>query len=324
MLPETFPGVRFDVEGVCNFCRDFNRDRLAGQKAEYRRRFKQLVKEHTGKSEYDAILSYSGGKDSTYTLMKLKQDFHLNVLAFTMDNGFMSGRAYENIRIVTGRLGVDHLLFKPRFDVMRTIFAGCARRNIFPPKTLERASSICTACMSIVRFSVLRTAIEKKIPFLVFGWSPGQAPITASVMKNNVAFLKLMQKNASKPLHELVGDAVNPYFLRPEHLRPGRWLPYNIHPLVFLDYDEKTIFNAIDQIGWKPPQDTDAQSTNCLINSFANDVHKKRYGFHPYVFELAGLVRQGYLKRSTAQARLEQKENAELIDSIRASLGLDG
>jgi hypothetical protein len=115
VLPETFPGIHFNEEGVCNFCRDFSHDRLIGKKAEYRQRFEHLVKEHAGKSEYDAILSYNGGKDSTFALLTLRRDYHLNVLAFTMDNGFISRRAIENIRVVTGRLGVDHLLFKPRF-----------------------------------------------------------------------------------------------------------------------------------------------------------------------------------------------------------------
>jgi len=322
VLPETFPGIQFNEEGVCNFCLDFSRDRLIGKKAEYRRRFERLVKEHAGKSEYDAILCYSGGKDSTYTLLTLRRDYHLNVLAFTMDNGFMSGQAIENIRLVSGRLGVDHLMLKPRFDVLRTIFSECARGDIFPPKTLERASPICTACMSIIRFSVLRTAIEKRIPFIAYGWSPGQAPISSSILKNNAAMVSLMQKSALGPLHDIVGDAVIPYFLSPEQLSDGRELPYNIHPLGFLDYHEKLIFDAIKKIGWQPPQDTDANSTNCLLNSFANTVHKKRFGFHPYAFELAGLVRQGCIERSAALARLQEEENSGFVGAIRTMLGL--
>lgn len=322
VLPATFPGIRFNEDGVCNFCLDFSRDQWIGRKTEYRRRFKHLLDDLAGKSEYDAILCYSGGKDSTFTLLTLRRDYHLNVLAFTMDNGFMSGQASENIRLATGALGVDHLMLKPRFDMLRTIFSECARGNIYPPKTLERASPICTACMSIIRFSVLRTAIEKKIPFIAYGWSPGQAPLSSSILKNNVAMVRLMQKNALGPLHNLVGDAITPYFLTPDHLSDGHEFPYNIHPLAFLDYDEKAIFEAIKKIGWQAPHDTDANSTNCLLNSFANKVHLEQFGFHPYAFEMANLVRQGYLDRSAALARLQEEENSGSVGAIRTLLGL--
>ncbi len=323
VLPESFPGIRFDKRGVCNFCRDFSPEHLAGKKEEFRRRFDQLVKENAGKADYDALLSYSGGKDSTFTLLTLQRDYHLKVLAFTVDNGFMSERAGANIRAVTERLGVDHLLFKPSFDVLRAIFGECAGRSIYPANTLQRASAICTACMNIVKFSALRTAIEKKIPFIAYGWSPGQAPVTSSIMKNNPALIKLMQKGALGPLQALVGNAVDRYFLGAEHFRAGLRMPYNIHPLAFLEYDEDSIYGAISDLGWKPPQDTDANSTNCLLNSFANRVHRQQFGFHPYAFELAALVRQGHLERSTALARLEEDESAEVVGAVRAKLGLN-
>jgi len=62
---------------------------------------------------------------------------------------------------------------------------------------------------------------------------------------------------------------------------------------------------------------------SCLLNSFGNYVHRKRFGFHPYVYELASLVRQGYLERSTTLAKLEEEESTEFVDRIRISLGLN-
>jgi hypothetical protein len=69
--------------------------------------------------------------------------------------------------------------------------------------------------------------------------------------------------------------------------------PYNVHPLAFLDYNEERIIKEIGEIGWKAPDDTDSNSTNCLLNAFANDVHIKRFKFHPYVWEIANMVRAG-------------------------------
>ena len=82
-------------------------------------------------------------------------------------------------------MGIDHIIIKPRFDILKRIFCECSDHNIYSLKTIKRASTICTSCMGLVKFSALRMTIEKNIPFIAFGWSPGQAPIASSIMKNN-------------------------------------------------------------------------------------------------------------------------------------------
>jgi len=71
------------------------------------------------------------------------------------------------------------------------------------------------------------------------------------------------------------------------------------------------------------PVDTDSNSTNCLLNSFANLVHKQRFGFHPYAFELAKLVREGYLERDEALKRLEQAEDQNTVELVKKKLNLN-
>lgn len=320
VLPENFPGLRLDAHGVCQYCREHLPERLAAKRVEARRRFEELLRAPRGRADYDALVCLSGGKDSTFTLMTLVRVYRLKVLAFTLDNGFASPQAARNIRAVTARLGVDHLELRPRRDLLRTVFAACAERNIYPPKTLERASAVCTACMSLVKASALKIAVEKEIPFLVYGWSPGQAPVSAAVLKNNPAMLAAMQKAAAAPLAALVGEAIAPYFLSADRLRPGAPLPTNIHPLAFWEVGEAEIVRRIRELGWEPPQDTDPNSTNCLLNAFANQVHRRQFGFHPYAFELAGMVRLGMLDRDQALARLDRAEDPALVERIRAEL----
>lgn len=323
VLPETFPGVKFNSKGICNYCRNFKGEKnLEEKKERYRIKFEGLVARCRGKGPYDALLSYSGGKDSTYTLSLLKERYRLNTLALTLDNGFLPDRTVNNIKRVTDILGVDHQLFKPHFDVLKRIFKTCAEKNIFASATLTRASTICTACMALVKFVSLRAALEKKIPFIVFGWSPGQIPVASSVMKNNPQIVQMMQKNLYEPLHDLVGDDVDPYFLEKKHYRNRLSFPYNISPLVFLDYDEKEIIRKVRNLGWRMPKGIDANSTNCRLNSYANLVHKEQYGYHPYVFEMAKLVREGYLDRSSALRKLSQPEDPSTVRSVKDKLEL--
>jgi tRNA(Ile)-lysidine synthase TilS/MesJ len=322
-LPETFPGIRFNEAGVCNLCLEFKG--MASEQArhaEYREKFEALIKEYKGTGTYDALMCYSGGKDSSYTLSVLKEKYGLNVLAVSIDNGFVSNQAFKNIRVVTENLGVDHIFFKPRFDTLAKIFVHCAKTDVYPAKALERASSICTSCMAVVKYSTLRIALEKNIPFIAYGWSPGQAPVTSSIIKNNPRIVKMMQKSLYDPMYQIAGSEISPYFLEERHFKDAYRFPYYVHPLAFLGYSEETVYKNIARFGWKPPDDTDPNSTNCLLNSFANVVHKKRLGFHPYALENANLVREGYLDRETALERLNQQENHEVVAMVREKLAL--
>jgi len=324
VLPETFPGISFDSKGVCNFCQEFKgKEHLEKEKEKYLQKFQELLGRFQNSSSYDALMAYSGGKDSTYTLSLLKEKYDLKILALTFDNGFLSEQAFKNIRQVVENLGVDHIFFKPDFSLLKKIFLTGTKDDIFSRKTLDRASTICTSCMGIVKFTTLRLALEKKIPFITYGWSPGQAPISASIFKNNPSMLKGMQNAIKEPLFRIAGEKINPYFLEEKHFDQKEDFPYNISPLAFLEYAEEKIFKKIEKLGWNMPVDTDSNSTNCLLNSFANLVHKQRFGFHPYAFELAKLVREGYLERDEALKRLEQAEDQNTVELVKKKLNLN-
>ena len=323
VLPETFPGVTFNSEGICNHCQSFKgTDAIEGQKKEYDGRLISLIKEHKGKGTYDCLMCYSGGKDSTYTLDILKNRYSLSILAVTFDNGFISPVAMENMRKVVENIGADHIIFKVRFDLLKKIFSTAAKTELYPKKTLERASTICTSCISFVKFITLKMAIEKRIPFIGYGWSPGQAPIQSSIMKTNPALIKMTQRVIYDPLYKIAGDDIKPYFLEERHFENKEAFPYNIHPLAFLEYNEEKIFNRMKELDWQKPEDTDANSTNCLLNAFANQLHEKTYGYNPYVWEIANMVREGVMTRDEGMKKfMKTTVPVEQINSVVERLG---
>lgn len=323
VLPENFPTIEFDENGLCNYCRTFEKERNPEEvKSRHREKFQKLLDTHRGKKDYDVLMAYSGGKDSTYTLDIFKNHFGLRVLALSFDHGFMSPYAMRNINTVVERLGIDHIIFKPNFELMKKLFTLSIMTPLYSKKSLERASTICSSCMNMVKFIALKVTIEKEIPFIGYGWSPGQAPVQSSVMKNGAAFAKATQKVLYEPLHAKLGDAINPYFLSEEYFQGPEKFPFNIHPLAFLEYDEERIYGRIRELGWQPPQDTDPNSTNCLMNAFANQVHQEQHGFHPYAFEVAGLVRMGVMSRDEGLTRLNKSGDEAVIQSVKSKLGL--
>ena len=323
VLPETFPGIRFDEAGVCNYCLDYAARKEPELKvARAKQKFEELAASVRGRPGYHCVLAYSGGKDSTYTLWLLREHYDLRVLAVTFDNGFLSAGSFENIRRMVEKVNADHLLVKPRFDLLRGLFAQVARTSPFPPAALERASSICNACIALVKGATLRVALEQRVPLIAYGWSPGQAPVSAAVFQFNRPMLRQMQQARMAPLLAVAGDALRPYMLGEEHLDSGQPLPYSVNPLAFEGYDEQRIIDKIKQLGWEPPADTDGNSSNCLLNSLANQLHLADHGFHPYAFEIAGLVRAGAISRSEGIEKLENLGSSKVAGEVAGRLGL--
>ena len=73
-------------------------------------------------------------------------------------------------------------------------------------------------------------------------------------------------------------------------------------------------------MGWRSPQDTDTNSSNCLLNALANLCHIKRHNFHPYVWEIANMVRQGIVDRDEGIEKIYTDQNQEMIEYARERL----
>jgi len=326
ILPETFPGISFNESGVCNHCQREASFKTQGseKKAEYHRRLDKLIKDVQGKTPtYDAIMAYSGGKDSSYTMKLLKERYDLRILAFTFDNHFLSPLAKDNIAKITKSFNIDHINFRPSWSLTSSMFTTAAREEIFPKSAMLRASSVCTACITLVKSLVLKTALEMQIPLVAFGWSPGQAPIQSSIMKTNPGLIRQNQKLLKDTFIEKIDPLTQSYFIPDSYYKIYQdSFPYNIHPLAFFDYNEEKISQELRDMGWQHPTDTDTNSTNCLINAFANQCHVDKYGFHPYVLEIANMVRQGIMTRDEGLQKIYTEQNKDMVMYARNRLGL--
>jgi len=326
ILPETFPGISFDNEGICSHCRREEKAlaKSPEKKASYRDRLDTLIADIKDTSPtYDAVMAYSGGKDSSYTLKLLKERYGLRILAITFDNHFVSPMAWKNISTVTDALSVDHLSFRPPWKVAKAMFSRTAQEDIFPTPTLLRASAICTACIGLVKNIILKTALEMSVPMVTFGWSPGQAPIQSAIMKTNPGLTKQSMKALKKAFPEEIANEVRQYFIPDAYFEKFRTsFPYNVHPLAFFDYDEDAIKNELVAMGWQAPSDTDTNSTNCLLNAFANQCHLERHRFHPYVWEIANMVRQGVMSREEGIEKIYSEQKQEMVEYAKKRLEL--
>lgn len=108
---ENVPGIAFDDEGVCNYCRlidTLERDYGTGTpegEATLERIFREIRKRGR-RLKYDCVVGVSGGVDSSY-MLHLAVQRGLRPLAVHYDNTWNSAIATENIRKLTTRLRID-------------------------------------------------------------------------------------------------------------------------------------------------------------------------------------------------------------------------
>ncbi len=159
------------------------------------------------------------------------------------------------------------------------------------------------------------------IPLVAFGWSPGQAPIQSAILKNNPALIRQNQSALSKAFPPDIKRGMDKYLIPDVYYEIYKdRFPHNIHPLAFFHYDEGHISHELNVLGWEAPTDTDTNSSNCLLNAFANHCHLKRHGFHPYVWEIANMVRQGVVNRDEGVERIYSEQNRMMINYAKEKL----
>ena len=152
------------------------------------------------------------------------------------------------------------------------------------------------------------------IPLVGYGWSPGQAPIQSAILKTNPLLIKPNQDAFKKAYPQELLAKLDSYLIPETYFEKFKdSFPYYIHPLAFFDYDENRIKKELKTIGWQAPEDTDTNSSNCLINAFANKCHISRHGFHPYVWEIANMVRQGIMDRDEGLIKIYSEQNTEMV-----------
>src|SRR5690606_6576892 len=152
----------FDDHGVCNICREFEayKDKIEAYFKD-EEAFAQLTKSMKGEGQYDCLLLYSGGKDSTYVLYKLI-DHGLRVLTYTFDNGYISKTAFSNSEATAKKLGVENIIVTSK--IMRKVCAESRHTNC----------SSCHGCWHAINTLGVQVASEHSIRHVVSGLSRGQ------------------------------------------------------------------------------------------------------------------------------------------------------
>ncbi|MGE0566592.1 MAG: glucosamine 6-phosphate synthetase [Bacteroidia bacterium] len=106
ILPETMPFIKFNQEGVCNYCLNYKTRNKPKPKEEL---FK-LVEPYRKKEGLECIVPFSGGRDSCYGLHLIVNELKLRPVTYTYDWGMVTDLGRRNISRMCAELGVENII----------------------------------------------------------------------------------------------------------------------------------------------------------------------------------------------------------------------
>ncbi len=257
-----------------------------------------------GKNDYDALVLFSGGKDSTYMIRRIQNEYPgLRLLSFTIDNGFMSVVAKENIAGLIPRLGIDHVFVTPKKSFYIKLFR-------YAITHLNSQGSYGTVDFSDGEFmldSARKLAFEKKIPLILCGYSKYQV--------QNGLHLESFESPRARELSdrtETAGILLKDIFSQEEikmwwhgsHL-DSLSVARLLFPLYAWDLEEDQIKNEVVQWGLMNPQKQSPIVTNHQLIPLLGVVDIHKLGFGSFEFEFCRMIREGKAQKSDWQPIFE-------------------
>lgn len=159
LLPETHETIIFDEEGVCNICRqnEFKKDKIdwISKKEE----LNDLIASYRGKYDYDCIVPFSGGKDSTWALYYLMKEYKLKPLVVRFDHGFLRPNLNEDTIRVLRNLGADFHNFTPNWKVVQKLML----------QSFLEKGDFCWHCHTGIFSYPMWVAIRYNVPLIFWG-----------------------------------------------------------------------------------------------------------------------------------------------------------
>lgn len=106
ILPHTFPFISFNNKGICNYCLNHKNKSKPKPKEE----LLNILQKYKKKDKEDCIVPFSGGRDSSYALHLIVNEFEMKPITYTYDWGMTSDIGRRNISRVCSKLGIENII----------------------------------------------------------------------------------------------------------------------------------------------------------------------------------------------------------------------
>lgn len=318
-LPETYETIEFDADGVCNICRQHQ---FKQEKVNWEARkgmLDDLVAEYKGKNDYDCLVPFSGGKDSTFTLHYLVKEYGLKPLVVQFNHGFMRPNLLANNERTFKRLGVDVISFTPNWKLVKRLML----------EALIRKGDFCWHCHTGIFAYPMQIAIKFNVP-LVF-WGEPSSEYTAYYDYRDDVVEEVDETRFNRFVNlgitaaDMKGMIESDFDLDPRDL-----IPYTYPPLrdlkrlryrsvclgSFIPWDVQRQSQLImDELGWQgdqvegmPPGLYSYEKIECAMQGVRDYLKFLKRGYSRVTQMTAIDIRNGRMEKSAADSLIEEWE----------------
>jgi N-acetyl sugar amidotransferase len=314
LYDENTPSIIFNSAGVCNYCEMHDRLQVeypTGPEGEKKLSTlaEQIRKDGKGK-KYDCVVGVSGGCDSSYLLVKVKE-LGLRPLAAHFDNTWNSTIAVENIYNVLKKLNVDlytHVVDNKEYDDIYRSFLKAGVPDIECPTDIGLAAT-------------LYQAAEKfGLKYIIEGHSfrtEGICPLGWLYMDGK--YIKSVQKQYGTTRLRTYPNMPMTSFLKWIAIRQIK----KIRPLYYIDYQKEEAKSLLSsEYGWK------WYGGHHLENRFTAFYHSyfmpRRFGIDFRTLGFSALIRSGQMTREMGLSLMSQPPayDPEIVELVKKRLGL--
>lgn len=338
ILPETMPFIEFDEKGVCNYCRNYRKINPKGRHVleDYLNSFRNKY------GELNCILTFSGGRDSSYALHYLKKVLNINPIAYTYDWGMITDLGRRNQSRMCGKLGVEHIIVsadiaKKRTNIRKNVLAWLKKPDL-------GTIPLFMAGDKQYFYHAIRLSKQMNAKLIMIG----SCLLEKANFKTSFCNIKPVEHsfNLKRPYALSIFDQIKliryygkQYLLNPAYLNYSifdtmyAYFSYYMIPHDFLNlyfyipWDEKVITKTlIEEYEWETAKDT---KTTWRIGDGTAGIYNYIYytvaGFSEIDTFRSNQIREEMISREIAM-RLSQEENQPRFDSIKwycDTIGID-
>ena len=329
------PFIRFDDDGVCNYCLSYKPRNHPRPKEE----LFELVEPYRRASGNECIVPFSGGRDSCYALHLIVKELEMRPVTYTYDWGMITDLGRRNVSRMCGDLGVENIIVADDIAKKRDYIARNLRAWLKSPHL--GMVSILTAgdkhFFRHVETMKQQTGVGLNLwginPLEVTHFKAGFLGIPPDFEEERVYTHGAMKQLRYQSLRLRAMGQSPGYFNRSlwdtlsgEYYRSFTEKTDYFHIFDYWRWDEQTIDDTLDTYDWERATDT---PTTWRIGdgtaAFYNYVYHTVAGFSEHDTFRSNQIREGEMNREAALA-LVKAENTPRYPNIKwylDAIGMD-
>lgn len=315
VMDTTVPDIWFDEEGECKYCKIHDEMEHLHPLSEDKEKLKAIIEKIkvAGKGKkYDCVCGLSGGRDSSYTLLKAI-DFGLRPLVVSVDNGWGTKIADENIENACRILKLDLIKIKFDWEEYKDL-----QRSFF----FANVPDVDSPSDFAIYAQLFKTAQENQIQYILNGHSfrtEGSSPISWSYF--DPVYIKDVQERFGKIKYKDIKSipSMTPWdLIKRTFFKSIR----DIRILEYMDYRKSEVDKILkERIGW---QDYGGHHHENKFTHFIQSYYLPlKFNIDKRKTELSAQIRSGHITKAEAEKILAvpYKYDQEIVDYVIDQLG---